>query len=80
MARMIPISARSTGHRGASLPPHAGGGGDNRGRDGGDRKPDLIPNYGDRLRHARLGLAVAMTPIVMLFFFHCRLSGAARIP
>jgi len=26
-----------------------------------------MPNYGDRLRHARLGLAVAMTPILMLF-------------
>jgi len=29
--------------------------------------PDLIPNYGERLRRARMGLAVAMTPIVMLF-------------
>lgn len=26
-----------------------------------------MPNYGDRLRRARLGLAVAMTPILMLF-------------
>jgi cytochrome c oxidase subunit 3 len=29
--------------------------------------PDFIPNYGERLRRARMGLAVAMTPIVMLF-------------
>ena len=29
--------------------------------------PDRIPNYGERLRRARMGLAVAMTPIVMLF-------------
>jgi cytochrome c oxidase subunit 3 len=26
-----------------------------------------MPNYGERLRRARMGLAVAMTPIVMLF-------------
>ena len=26
-----------------------------------------MPNYGERLRRARLGLAVAMTPILMLF-------------
>ena len=26
-----------------------------------------MPNYGERLRHARLGLAVAMTPILVLF-------------
>jgi cytochrome c oxidase subunit 3 len=29
--------------------------------------PDFIPNYGERLRRARMGLAVAMTPIIMLF-------------
>jgi cytochrome c oxidase subunit III len=29
--------------------------------------PDSAPNYGERLRRARMGLAVAMTPIVMLF-------------
>jgi hypothetical protein len=29
--------------------------------------PDFIPNYGERLRRARMGLAVAMTPILMLF-------------
>lgn len=61
MPRLTPISPRSTGHNGASLPPRAGGGGD------GDNKPEFMPNYGDRLRHARLGLAVALTPIIMLF-------------
>jgi cytochrome c oxidase subunit III len=45
------------------LPPRTGGGGD--GRDGG--LPDFIPNYGERLRRARMGLAVAMTPILVLF-------------
>jgi cytochrome c oxidase subunit III len=64
---MTPFSTRTTGYNGASLPPRTGGGDDGRGRDGGDSPPDSIPNYGDRLRRARMGLAVAMTPIVMLF-------------
>jgi len=59
MARLTPTSTRSTGHNGALLPPHPGGGG--RGDGNG------MPNYGDRLRQARLGLAVAMTPIFILF-------------
>ncbi len=68
MPRLTPISTRAAGHNGSSLPPRAGGGDDGRGRDGlPDREPDSIPNYGERLRRARLGLAVAMTPIVMLF-------------
>jgi len=29
--------------------------------------PDSMPNYGERLRRARLALAAAMTPILMLF-------------
>jgi cytochrome c oxidase subunit 3 len=29
--------------------------------------PNSMPNYGDRLRRARMGLAVAMTPILVLF-------------
>jgi len=66
MPRLISSSPRSTGHNGASLPPHTGGGGDSRGR--GDNQPDFMPNYGERLRRARLGLAVAMTTILMLFF------------
>lgn len=65
MSRSTPISSRSTGHNGDLLPPYTGGGGGN--RDGGDSKPDFMPNYGERLRRARLGLAVAMTPILMLF-------------
>jgi cytochrome c oxidase subunit 3 len=44
----------------ANLPPGAGGGDDGR--------PDPgWPDYGARLRRARLGLAVALTPILMLF-------------
>lgn len=65
MPRVTPISSRPYGHNGA-LPPRSGGGGDN-----GDGMPDFLPNplpnYGVRLRQARTGLAIAMTPIVMLF-------------
>jgi cytochrome c oxidase subunit 3 len=32
-----------------------------------DFMPNSMPNYGERLRRARMGLAVAMTPILMLF-------------
>src|SRR5260370_2713289 len=71
MPGVTPISTRSFGHNGASVPPRTGGGDDGRGRDGGDGMPDSIPesipNYGERLRRARMGLAVAMTPIFMLF-------------
>jgi len=75
MPRLTPISTRPSGHNGASLPPRNGGGDDGRGRDGGDGMPDFmpdfipnfIPNYGERLRRARMGLAVAMTPVLMLF-------------
>ena len=67
MPRLTPFSTRLSGHNGASFPPRTGGGDDGRGRDGDDSMPDLIPNYGERLRRARMGLAVAMTPIVMLF-------------
>ena len=45
---------------GSSLPPVYGGG-----RDGGRR--DGSPDYASRLRRARLGLAVAIAPIIMLF-------------
>ena len=67
MPRLTPFSTRPSGHNGASLPPRTGGGDDGRGRDGDDSMPDLIPNYGERLRRARMGLAVVMTPILMLF-------------
>jgi len=64
MARSTPISHRPAGHNGSALPPRTGGGDD--GRD--DRgSGDSMPNYGERLRHARLALAVFMTPILMLF-------------
>lgn len=62
---MTPASTRPPGHNGASLPPGTSGGDD--GRDGGDFLPHSIPNYGERLRRARMGLAVAMTPVLMLF-------------
>jgi cytochrome c oxidase subunit III len=42
------------------LPPIRGGGGD------GDSGPGL-PDYATRLRRARLGLLVALTPVLMLF-------------
>ena len=60
---MTPISTRHFDHDGASLPPRTGGGGDGM----PDFIPDSIPNYGERLRLARMGLAVAMTPVFMLF-------------
>lgn len=64
MARLTPISHRpATGHNGGSLPPHTGGGDDRDGRGSGDS----MPNYGERLRRARLGLAVAIVPILMFF-------------
>jgi cytochrome c oxidase subunit III len=46
---------------GANVPQFPGGDGDGRG--GGDNSPD----YGERLRRYRLGLAVGIAPIVMLF-------------
>ena len=45
---------------GSSLPPVYGGGGD-------DGRSDGSPDYASRLRRPRLGLAVAIVPIVMLF-------------
>jgi len=65
MSRLTPVPTRATGHDGASLPPRTGGGGGGRG--GGDSRPDHIPNYGDRLRKARMGLAIAMAPVLVLF-------------
>jgi cytochrome c oxidase subunit 3 len=32
-----------------------------------DFVPDSIPNFGERLRRARMGLVVAMTPVLVLF-------------
>src|SRR6266576_409930 len=64
MARSTPIAHRPSGYNGSALPPHTGGGDDGR---GGTGSGDSMPNYGLRLRHARLALAVFMTPILMLF-------------
>ncbi len=62
MPRVTPFPARTSGNNGDSLPPPTGGGGDGRGR--GD---DSMPNYGERLKRARMGLALGMTPVVVLF-------------
>lgn len=62
MATLTPtlsIKDPRTGHDGGTQPPAFGGGGD--GNSGGS------PNYVERLRRARLGMAVALTPITMLF-------------
>jgi cytochrome c oxidase subunit 3 len=48
------------GGGGPNPPITGGGGGDSRGGNG-------FPDYGQRLRRARLGLLVALAPIVMLF-------------
>jgi cytochrome c oxidase subunit 3 len=45
---------------GIELPPTSGGGDDGHGGGGS-------PDYGQRLRRARLGLAVGITPVIMLF-------------
>jgi len=57
-----PITTRDpkTGRAGGGNPPHGSG-------SGGDRGGDNFADYGPRLRRARLGVAVALTPILMLF-------------
>ena len=46
-----------------------------------DGNDDSMPNYGDRLRRARMGLAIALTPILVLFISFTRriLSGVASL-
>jgi cytochrome c oxidase subunit III len=56
----IPVRVPETGRGGGSAPPQYGGGGD-----GG--RGDGYPDYGQRLRRARLGLAIALAPIFMFF-------------
>jgi len=51
----------SRGHDGGGLPPVRRGGGD----DGST--PSSLPEYATRLRRARVGLFVALTPVLMLF-------------
>jgi cytochrome c oxidase subunit 3 len=64
MSRPSSISHRpSTGHHGSAPPPYSGGGGGRGGRDSGDS----LPNYGERLRRARMALAIFITPVCMLF-------------
>jgi cytochrome c oxidase subunit 3 len=63
MARSTPISHRPTGHNGSDLPPYSGGGDDGRSGRGGDS----MPNYGQRLRRARMALAIFLVPVFMLF-------------
>jgi len=55
-----PIKLPETGRGGGSEPPVYGGG-----SDGG--RGDQYPDYGQRLRRARLGLAIALAPIFMFF-------------
>src|SRR5215471_16066006 len=59
MSRLNSISNRTAGSHGPSLPPHTGGGGDDD-RNSRDGMPDSMPNYGERLRRARLALAATM--------------------
>ena len=57
----VPVKVPETGHGGGrEHPPAYGGGGD-----GG--RGDGYPDYGQRLRRARLGLAIALAPIFMFF-------------
>jgi cytochrome c oxidase subunit 3 len=78
MPRLMPSSTRPSGHNGDLIPPRSGGGDDGRGREGGDNAPDSIPNYGERLRRARMSLAIAMTPIAMLFVSYAAVYLARR--
>src|SRR6516162_3741270 len=57
----IPAQVPSTFRGGGANPPPFVGGGDDGRSDAGP------PDYRTRLRRARLGLAVALTPILMLF-------------
>jgi len=67
MPRLMPNSARQSRYNGDLIPPHTGGGDDGDGRGSDDNLPDSTPDYGDRLRRARRALAIAMTPVFMLF-------------
>ena len=56
----VTVHVPQTGRDGNSRPPSYGDG-------GGGGRGDGSPDYGSRLRRARLGLGVAIAPIVMLF-------------
>ena len=57
----VTLKYPTTGRGAGDVPPPTGGGGD------GDSGSNGSPDYGERLRRARLGLAVAIAPIIMLF-------------
>lgn len=57
----VTLKFPKTGHGAGDVPPPIGGGGN------GDRGSSGSPDYGERLRRARLGMIVAMVAIVMLF-------------
>ena len=57
----VTLKYPKTGRGGGDVPPTTGGGGN------GDSGSNGAPDYGERLRRARLGLAVALAPIIMLF-------------
>src|SRR6266849_6296059 len=56
----VKVPQTRQGGGGSTPPTFGGGGGDGRGGNGS-------PDYGERLRRARLGLAVGLTPVIMLF-------------
>ena len=58
----VAVKYPQTRHGGGSgaPPTHGNGGGDGRGANGS-------PDYGERLRRARLGLVVGLTPVIMMF-------------
>jgi cytochrome c oxidase subunit 3 len=56
----ISIELPNTGRGGGEHPPAHGG-------DGGGRGGDSSPNYGQRLRRARLGLIVGLASVTMIF-------------
>jgi cytochrome c oxidase subunit 3 len=60
LAPTITLKDVKTGGGAGALPPTRDGGGNDRGGNGS-------PNYGERLRRARLGLLVTLIPIIMLF-------------
>ena len=61
LTSQVGVQDPQTGQGGGGLPPRIVlGGGDNRGGDG-------FPDYEQRLRRARMGLVLAMAPIIMMF-------------
>jgi cytochrome c oxidase subunit III len=56
---MALTKTRGRGSEGSPPTLHGGGGGDPNG--------GSVPNYPERLKRARMGLAIALTPVIMLF-------------